>query len=332
MRSLQLVAWVMISRACGGCAVHVQHQQIHHQQPIDEDLSALIEWEIGDVSRTFSNNSIWARPLVPRNSSVGNFASNSNELKQASIENRVFIFGAWHKSGTNLVRKTASFFNTVLNIRKCCNDGCRHPGSCSDSKPPASFLQHERTFFLCRTRIEYVAKLRAAVGANWRGVIVTRDPLFMLVSAYVYHTNVNNTWDFGGCDGEQMKQVGLLEGLRIQLKCTMWEVNIMVDAYRLSQSDNNLMVARFEDFVESSDSFDRAMGAIYQHQASNSTGHAEDFVAMVSSLDLRRNPQPIGAANHVSSKNLIKQAMNAVEANGLDRELRAARSQLRYIA
>jgi hypothetical protein len=293
-------------------------------------LLALIDWEIGDVSRTFSNNSIWARPLAPRNSSVGNFAGKSNELKQASIENRVFIFGAFHKSGTNLLRKTASFFNDVLNIRKCYNDGCSHAGACSDGMtlPTASY---ERTVFLCHARTEYVTKLTSAVGANWRGVVVIRDPLFMLVSAYVYHTNVN-VHDYSGCDGEQMMQVGLLEGLRIQLKCTMREVNWMVDAYRLSQSANNLMVARFEDFVESSDSFDRTMGAIYQHQASNSTGHAEDFVAMVSSLDLRRNPQPIGDAKHVSSTNLIKRAMNAVEANGLDRELRAARSQLRYIA
>jgi hypothetical protein len=154
----------------------------------------------------------------------------------------------------------------------------------------------------------------------------------MLVSGYVYHTNVNNTRDFGGCDGEQMKQVGLLEGLQIQLKCTLKEVNLMVDAYRLSQSTNNLMMVRFEEFVENSDSFDKTMGAIYQHQTSNSTGHAEDFVAMVSSLDLRRNPRPIGNAHHVSSKNLIKRVVNAVEANGLDRELRAARSQLGYIA
>jgi hypothetical protein len=119
MRSLQYVAWVMISCACGGCAVHVQHQQTYHQQPIDEDLFALVDWEIGDVSRKFSNNSIWSQPLAPHNSSVGNFAGKSNKLNEASIENRVFILGAWHKSGTNLLRKTASFFNAVLNIRKC---------------------------------------------------------------------------------------------------------------------------------------------------------------------------------------------------------------------
>merc|ERR1712032_1269340 len=170
------------------------------------------------------------------------------------------------------------------------------------------------TLFLCNPQEYYVTELNALAKDNWRGVVVIRDPLSMLVSGYAYHMQSD---DCNGCDCEKMKQVDLMQGLQIQLQCTKNELGIIINTYQIAQESPNMMVVRLEDFMESSNRFDETMKKIYKHLTSDRIDGSEKFVSLTSDLDLRRNTKPpgidAGGGEHISPEEQTKKVMKAVE-------------------
>lgn len=255
------------------------------------------------------------------------------------LKHRVFMMGSFHKTGTNLFRQAARFFNSVVNISHCANRGCvANKNKCDDPEFHHNkwwhWLDGKNTVFLCDTETSTIKRLEFRSNDNLRGVMVIRDPLAMLVSGYVYHKNAIH--DCGACAGkcQQFKEMSVLDGLRIQTECTKRSVASILDTYRMAQKNLNLKIIRFEDLMESSDSFDEEMKTIFAHLTGGCMAGEEEFVEIAANLDLRRNPNPPGrdlAGRHISPKDEVEEAMKLVLENELDKEFHNARSEMRYI-
>lgn len=265
----------------------------------------------------------------------------SIHCRPGQLDNRTFLFGTWHKTGTNLFRQTARLFNGVVGIERCFRGGCTanppHTGKRFDSQGRLDSKHwpapSERTIFVGQHGDVYIKSVDQLSGGEWRGVVCVRDPVGMLVSSYVYHMRGR---DCGKCDCKRMKKMGMLEGLKMQAKCNELNVQSMMRAYRSAKANGNARVVTFESLVASSSSFDDAMGAAYAHLTSGcGTVEAQnEFVAKVSGLDLHRNPNPPGrdvGGPHISSKEEIRKVLATVMDNNLDSPYRQIRAEMSYV-
>jgi len=217
------------------------------------------------------------------------------------------------------MRQLARTFNYVAGIDRCASgpynrlDGCmRSEPSCSEADKVSAVA---RTAFMCHLQKKDIALFETKVrtlGGTWRGVQIIRNPITMLLSAYVYHMQ---GLDCDGCDCKRMKTLSVQDGLALQAKCTLTDVEKMVTSYNASRTKTNMLALRLEDFTSSSTSYDLQVQRLCHHFSSTCVDRLGLFVNLSSSFDLRRVPRPVGSelggAKHVSSKEALLKASAA---------------------
>ena len=105
-------------------------------------------------------------------------------------DKHIFVVGTHHKSGSQLLRNTmAHFFNLLGASVSCQYDGSgssvtllNRENECTEFPAPIRFHNH-----LSAEAIQQMRQEAAEGNGSLRGVMILRDPMDMIISAYVYH-------------------------------------------------------------------------------------------------------------------------------------------------
>jgi len=170
------------------------------------------------------------------------------------LKKRVYVVCTSHKAGSQLLRNTMRWiFDSLGATDSCCYEGkggqLVSQGEELDCRinPSTIRLQnHNDAPHILTLRDETRSK------GGFRGVMIIRDPLEMVVSAYCYHhrgAEPTNPIAFG------MVSMAPELGVPVMAKRMLSTVRTMVEAYKVAAPD--VLVVRYEHMTESSVGFNR---------------------------------------------------------------------------
>ncbi|CAK9094513.1 unnamed protein product [Durusdinium trenchii] len=179
----------------------------------------------------------------------------------SSWQQRAYLVGCHHKSGTELLRHIMMRTFDVLGGMDSCNYNTTG-GQLTSFSPMRSDCQLHPARLRYDNHVsgEVIQELRALTqhAGGFRGVLTVRDPLEMVVSAYVYHHRGNEPNTGLGMNIAQMgPEKGVPEMARRMIKT----VHYMVDAYKVAPPD--MYIIRFEIITNSSKNFNRTIQELH---------------------------------------------------------------------
>ena len=182
-------------------------------------------------------------------------------------DEHIFLVGTNHKAGSQLLRNTMAHVFDMLGASVSCNywthphgsmehsvTSLNHRNDCALFPAPIRFNNHINDKSILQIRQE-----AHAVKAGLRGVMIVRDPLEMVASAYVYHhrgAEAINPMEKG------IPQMAPEEGVPAMAKRMLPVLRLMVGAYQVSAPD--VLVVRYEDFTHSPEGFDSTVEKIME--------------------------------------------------------------------
>eukprot|EP00435_Cladocopium_sp_Y103_P020521 s2197_g5.t1 len=189
-------------------------------------------------------------------------------VKRAAVhpwDENLFVVGSNHKTGSQLIRNTMAHFFDLLGASLSCNywthphgtmehsvTSLNHVNDCAVFPAPIRFHNHINKDDILQIRQE-----AHAMKADLRGVMIVRDPLEMVASAYVYHhrgAEPINPIEWG------VPQMAPEEGVPTIAKRMLPVMHLMVGAYQVSAPE--FLVVRYEDFTHSPEHFDSTVEKI----------------------------------------------------------------------
>lgn len=208
-------------------------------------------------------------------------ASNSRKSEQLMKpwDRRQYLVMATHKSGTHLIR----------NVMRRTFDALGATGSCAYN----SFAIPFTTVGCKQNCTENPSPIR---WANWndpnhivemrkmgplRGLMTIRDPMEMIVSAYVYHhrgeeIGPSAAWEIP----ENLTWLEPSEGLPLMAEVMMEPLSDMVTSFEIA--DGDVLPVRYEDFLRSSDDFDATYAKIMDFFFENEVSEDQKKAALAS--------------------------------------------------
>ena len=105
-------------------------------------------------------------------------------------DKHIFVVGTHHKSGSQLLRNTMAHFFNLLGATMSCQYHGQGPSvtllnrenDCEVFPAPIRFHNH-----ITAAAIQHMRQEASEGSADLRGVMILRDPMEMVISAYVYH-------------------------------------------------------------------------------------------------------------------------------------------------
>ncbi|CAK9006148.1 unnamed protein product [Durusdinium trenchii] len=175
-------------------------------------------------------------------------------------QQHAYFVGASHKTGTEMLHNIMRRAFDILGGMDSCNyAGGGGPLTSKAPRHQDCHLHPARIRFTHHTSGDDVRELRGltAGAGGFRGVMMIRDPLDMIVSSYVYHhRGAEATTELGVNMTEMNPERGIPE-----MANRMFDViSTMVDAYKVRKPD--MMAVRFETITSSSQSFNRTVQEI----------------------------------------------------------------------
>jgi len=167
-------------------------------------------------------------------------------------DRRTYLVANSHKGGTEMLRNVMRRAFTVLGANHSCKQnwdkwdlpltpvGGQH--WCMNDSAPVRYENGNKALTINRLRKE----------GPMRGVMMIRDPMNMLVSAYTYHHRGQEIGRMGV--PESIKSLGPEEGVPLCSHIFEHTIEDMVGAYEARGDD--MFVARFEDWTRSAEDFD----------------------------------------------------------------------------
>mmetsp|Transcript_66796 Transcript_66796/g.92933 ORF Transcript_66796/g.92933 Transcript_66796/m.92933 type:complete len:339 (-) Transcript_66796:173-1189(-) len=188
-------------------------------------------------------------------------ASNSRKSEQLMKpwDRRQYLVMATHKSGTHLIRNVMRRTFDALGATSSCayNDfaipfttvGCKQ--NCTENPSPIRWANWNDP--------NHIVEMRKK--GPLRGLMTIRDPMEMVVSAYVYHhrgeeIGPSAAWKIP----ENLTWLEPSEGLPLMAEVMMQPLSDMVTSFEIADGDT--MPVRYEDFLRSSDDFDATYAKI----------------------------------------------------------------------
>lgn len=181
-------------------------------------------------------------------------------------DERVFVVGTNHKAGSQLLRNTMAHAFDLLGATVSCRYMHHDPNGSVDHSVTSLNVDNECDLFPAPIRFhnhinkEDILQLRQevhSVNAGLRGVMIVRDPLEMVVSAYCYHhrgAEPRNPIEMG------MMQMAPEEGVPKMALRMLPILQLMLGAYQVSAPD--ILVVRYEDLTHSPERFDSTVEQI----------------------------------------------------------------------
>ena len=185
-----------------------------------------------------------------------------------SWDDHIFVVGTNHKAGSQLLRNTMAHVFDMLGATVSCRYKHPNPSGSVDHSVTSLNLDNTCDLFPAPIRFhnhinkEAILKVRQeahAVKAGLRGVMIVRDPLEMVASAYVYHhrgAEAINPMEKG------IPQMAPEEGVPKMAMRMLPVLYWMVGAYQVSAPD--VLVVRYEDFTHSPEGFDSTVEKIME--------------------------------------------------------------------
>ena len=176
-------------------------------------------------------------------------------------QQHAYFVGASHKTGTEMLHNIMRRAFDILGGMDSCNyAGGGGPLTSKAPRHQDCHLHPARIRFTHHTSGDDVRELRGltAGAGGFRGVMMIRDPLDMIVSSYVYHhRGAEATTELGVNMTEMNPERGIPE-----MANRMFDViSTMVDAYKVRKPD--MMAVRFETITSSSQSFNRTVQELW---------------------------------------------------------------------
>lgn len=188
-------------------------------------------------------------------------ASNSRKSEQLMKpwDRRQYLVMASHKSGTHLIRNIMHRTFDELGATSSCaynswaipftSVGCKV--NCTENPRPIRWANWNRPDHIIEMRKE----------GPYRGVMVVRDPMEMVVSAYVYHhrgeeVGPNGAWDVP----INLTWLEPTEGIPLMAEIMMYPIGDMMTSFEIADGDT--LTVKYEDFLRSSDDFDATYAKI----------------------------------------------------------------------
>jgi len=151
-------------------------------------------------------------------------------------------------------------------------------------------------------------RAQAEAPSRLRGVMIIRDPISMVLSAYVYHLKSNEVPALN-----KIRRMSVEDGLALVVRYTLDRgAREMLDAYR--SLPEWVMPVRFEGFTRSSESFDETAAAVYEYMLGDVYTEEERARLLESAKlhDLHRHPHDAGDA-HVSDNDLEQKVRSTLQ-------------------
>eukprot|EP00435_Cladocopium_sp_Y103_P035520 s2315_g9.t1 len=170
-------------------------------------------------------------------------------------DHHVFVVGTNHKAGSHLLRNIMTHtFDMLGATSSCIVDGGQRQGitslneanDCAVYPAPIRFDNHISGHGISQMRQE-----TKDMKGDLRGVMIVRDPLEMVASAYVYH---HRGAEVGNPMEKDMPQMSPEEGVPEMARRMLHIIYLMVSAYEARAPE--ILAVRYEDLTASSDSFD----------------------------------------------------------------------------
>eukprot|EP00408_Alexandrium_pacificum_P028300 CAMPEP_0171192918 /NCGR_PEP_ID=MMETSP0790-20130122/20113_1 /TAXON_ID=2925 /ORGANISM="Alexandrium catenella, Strain OF101" /LENGTH=364 /DNA_ID=CAMNT_0011658083 /DNA_START=73 /DNA_END=1167 /DNA_ORIENTATION=- len=135
-----------------------------------------------------------------------------------------------------------------------------------------------------------------------RGVHIIRDPISMVVSGYIYHMSSDDTPPYL----RAIRNMSMVDGLTREAQYFLNRHGKEMET-SYAQAPAWVMTVRFEAFVESSESFDEAAAAVYQHMLGGiyTKGERSLLAEYATQHDLRR----VGVASSAERQHVADHAM-----------------------
>mmetsp|Transcript_35708 Transcript_35708/g.111035 ORF Transcript_35708/g.111035 Transcript_35708/m.111035 type:complete len:304 (+) Transcript_35708:123-1034(+) len=247
-------------------------------------------------------------------------------LSRRKGKRRLWLFGAHHKAGTVLMHRLAMIQGRETEEQACSISNVYGP--CGHFGPSCWTAPSVRIWFDCHMSATSLQKVRERSAGTLRAVHIIRDPVALVVSAYVYHMRSND-----GARTELIRHVNVSNGVQLEAEAALKEtLPEMLSAYRDGLVNRDVLVVRLEDFMSSSTSFNATVRKVYHHTVGDSAhGRViERMVSLATQEDLSQHP----VYGHSSSTNPIlkREAESAVQwiPDRLMRQLREYQSALGY--
>lgn len=203
----------------------------------------------------------------------GNYTSMGSTRTCKKTFKRVWLYGAHHKSGTELFRRFAKHHSSIIGQSSCVGNTCdRHILACNrevkhhqtqPSKRRPIYPDPRNVFFHCHLTVKQLANLESISRGSYRVVHVIRDPVEVVVSGYVYHLQSR---DLNG-QTPLIRHMNLSSGIDTEadyaLKRTLKD---MAEVVRWSQGNPRALVLRLEDFDEN---FNLTARRMYSHMGAD---------------------------------------------------------------
>jgi len=198
----------------------------------------------------------------------------------------VWLFGTHHKAGTVLMSRLALLLGRTLGQPTCSIAGLQGP--CGSFGTSCWREPGVRVWFDCHLSDASLERVRAKAGGALRAVHMVRDPVGLVVSGYVYHLHSND-----GARGERLRRASLPEGLALEAQAALeGALPEMLAAHTEGAKGGDTLQVRFEDFVNSSSSFDAAAERVFRYAAGDSLDEKalRALVRAAAAEDLERHP------------------------------------------
>ncbi|CAK9086983.1 unnamed protein product [Durusdinium trenchii] len=279
------------------------------------------------VSAAGSTSLPWTRWQLVDRSEQCDAKDQGNRLVQTSLtrrkasenvlDKRLYVVGTNHKAGSQLLRNTMHWAFDILGATDSCQYGTTgmpitsKPGfkeECTEHPTPIRFHNHINGPDLTEIRKEAASK------GGLRGVMIIRDPLDMLASAYCYHHRgeENNL----GLSPDGITEMEPEVGVPMMASYMQTPMQWMTSAHAIA--DPEMLVVRYEKFTKSSKAFDDTVKEILTHLFGNeiTEKQKQQILDAVAVEDVNRGltdgfSEPPGLANHTNDEEEMAKARDA---------------------
>ena len=208
-------------------------------------------------------------------------ASNSPKSEQLMKpwDRRQYLVMGTHKSGTHLIRNVMRRTFDALGATSSCaynsfaipftTVGCKQ--NCTENPSPIRWASWNDPNHIVELRKE----------GPLRGLMTIRDPMEMVVSAYVYHhrgeeIGPNAAWELP----ENLTWLEPSEGLPLMAEVMMEPLSAMMTSFEIA--DGDVLFVRYEDFLRSSEDFDATYAKIMDFFFENEVSEDQKKAALAS--------------------------------------------------
>jgi hypothetical protein len=204
-------------------------------------------------------------------------------------EKPLWVYGVHAKAGAYLASAIASNQMSSMGIGSCSADTCawieKHQ-RCENFKD----RDQARVWYNCHFNTTHLQNARQEArdsGRNLRVVHMIRDPLALVVSSWLYHTQGPKE----NMPVPEMANMSMPDALAFEARRAFsGQLRDMLELYQDSGSD--VMVVRLEDLLRSSESFDNTIKSVYNFAIRDIADRTlvDSLTTAAQANDVRRHP------------------------------------------